>query len=210
MARPSTLSVLGVAALLLTGLATWLVWGRPAPDGQPVAAPPSVRLSDPPRSVTQAAAAPAAAASAPPARILIPSIGVDAPVTPVGLDRNRALELPPLSEPNLAGWYDQSPRPGQAGPSVIAGHVDSTTGPSVFFNVKNLRPGDKIAVRDAGRRTHTYRVQWIQEASKSAFPTKAVYGDVPYPALRLITCGGPFDAATGHYLDNIVVYAAAA
>jgi len=210
MGRAGRLTVAAAAVLLLAGLAATLAWGLRA-AGQPSAAlPPSVRHSDPPRAVTLAAAGTAhRAAASPPARIVIPSIGVDAPVTPVGLDRNRALELPPLSEPNLAGWYDQSARPGQPGPSVIAGHVDSRTGPSVFFNVKNLEPGALITVRDAGRQAVTYRVQWIQEASKSAFPTKAVYGDVAYPALRLITCGGPFDAATGHYLDNIIVYAAA-
>ena len=132
---------------------------------------------------------------------------MNAPVTAVGLDRNHALEVPPLSARNLAGWYNQSAKPGQTGPSVIVGHVDTTTGPSVFFNVRDLKPGDKIHVQNADRHTVTFRVQWVQEASKTAFPTQAVYGQVPYPALRLVTCGGPFDSATGHYQDNIIVYA---
>jgi len=97
--------------------------------------------------------------------------------------------------------------PGQTGASVIAGHVDSTTGLSVFFYIRYLRPGDKIFIEEADRHTVTFRVQWVQEASKTEFPTQAVYGHVPYPALRLVTCGGPFDYATGHYLDNIIVYA---
>jgi LPXTG-site transpeptidase (sortase) family protein len=152
-------------------------------------------------------AGPARVPASPPVRIIIPSVGVNAPVVPEGLDRHHALELPPLSAHNLAGWYDKSAMPGQRGASVIAGHVDSTTGTSVFFSIRYLKTGDRILIEEADHHTVTFRVQWVQEASKAAFPAQAVYGYVPYPALRLVTCGGPFDSATGHYLDNIIVYA---
>jgi len=200
----------GGAAALLAGLLTWLAWGMLAPHSDALPVPPGVHHGAPPRSVTAAKAIPARVPASLPVKIAIPSIGVSAPVAPVGLDRQHALEMPPLSAHNLAGWYENSVTPGQAGASVIAGHVDSTTGPSVFFDVRNLKPGDKILITEADGYQVTFKAQWVQEASKSAFPTQAVYGKVSYPALRLVTCGGPFDNATGHYLDNIIVYASAA
>jgi hypothetical protein len=207
-AQVRRLCLLGTAAALLAGLLTWLVWGLYAPHRYALAAPPAVHHSAPPRSLAAAAqAVPARLPASPPVRIIIPSIGVDAPVIPEGLDRQHALEMPPLSAHNLAGWYSGSALPGQTGPSVIAGHVDSTTGLSVFFHLRYLKPGAQITIEEAGHHTVRFTVQWVQEASKTTFPTQAVYGHVPYPALRVLTCGGPFDYATGHYLDNIIVYA---
>lgn len=200
----------GTVAALLVGLLTWLAWGLVAPHQDALPLSPGVHHGEPPRSVTATEATPARVPASHPVRIVIPSIGVSAPVTPVGLDRHNALQMPPLSAHNLAGWYKNSVTPGQTGASVIAGHVDSTTGPSVFFGIRNLKPGDKIFITGADRHQVTFKAQWVQEASKSAFPTQAVYGKVPYPALRLVTCGGPFDNATGHYLDNVIVYASAA
>lgn len=208
-ARARRVFLFGAATALLAGMLTWLAWGLYAPHQDALPVPPTVHHSGPPRPAA-AKVAPAGVPASPPVRIIIPSIGVNAPVIPEGLDRHHALELPPLSAHNLAGWYDKSAMPGQPGASVIAGHVDSTTGLSVFFTLRYLKPGDKILVAEADRHTVTFNVQWVQEASKATFPAKAVYGDVPYPALRLVTCGGPFDNATGHYLDNIIVYAAQA
>jgi hypothetical protein len=206
-AQARRLLLFGGVAVLLTGMLTWLVWGLYAPHRYALPVPPSVHHSEPPRSGTASKVVPARVPASPPARIIIPSIGVNAPVIPEGLDQHHALKMPPLSAHNLAGWYNRSVMPGQTGASVIAGHVDSTTGLSVFFYIRYLRPGDKIFIEEADRHTVTFRVQWVQEASKTEFPTQAVYGHVPYPALRLVTCGGPFDYATGHYLDNIIVYA---
>lgn len=208
-ARARRLSLLGAVAALAAGMLAWLAWGLYGPHGNDaLPVPPTVQHSGPPRSAAVAKAGPARVPASVPVRIVIPSIGVNAPVTPKGLDQRRALELPPLTAHNLAGWYDKSSRPGQTGPSIIAGHVDSATGPSVFINVRELKPGDEILIQGASHHTVTFKVQWVQEAPKNGFPTKAVYGHVPYPALRLITCGGPFDPVTGHYRDNIIVYAA--
>lgn len=149
----------------------------------------------------------AALAPSTPLRIEIPAIGVRAPVTVVGRNSDGTVQVPPLDNHNLAAWYDGSVRPGQDGSSVILGHVDTYQGPSVFYSIKNLRRGDAIDVVRADGSTAVFTVFGVEEASKTNFPTGAVYGNVPYPALRLVTCGGPFDQARGSYLDNIVVYA---
>jgi LPXTG-site transpeptidase (sortase) family protein len=142
-----------------------------------------------------------------PERVMIPAIGVNAPVTEVGLNKDGTAQTPPLGNHNLAGWYRFSVTPGQTGSSVIVGHVDSYTGPSVFLDLKNLLKGDVVKVKLADRQTVTFAVDGVQVASKTSFPTQAVFGNTKFPSLRLVTCGGPFDYSTGHYLDNIVVYA---
>jgi LPXTG-site transpeptidase (sortase) family protein len=142
-----------------------------------------------------------------PVRIRIPAIGVSAPVMRLGQNAGGSVQVPPLGEHNLAGWYAYGPAPGQRGAAVILGHVDSLTGISVFFYLKDLRAGDRIYVTLADGRVAAFAVDGVQKVAKTAFPTALVYGKARYPELRLITCGGPFDAASGHYLDNIIVYA---
>ena len=142
-----------------------------------------------------------------PMTIKIPAIGVNAPVTCLDLNKDGTVQVPPLSDHNLAGWYDRSVMPGAKGTSVILGHVDDYAGASVFYNIKNLRKGDEIDVTRADGSTAVFSVDGVQKAEKTNFPTSDVYGNVPYPALRLVTCGGPFDAKSGSYLDSIVVYA---
>jgi LPXTG-site transpeptidase (sortase) family protein len=114
---------------------------------------------------------------------------------------------PPLANRNLAGWFNGSVTPGQNGPALLDGHVNTTAGPSVFANLKNVKPGDKVFVyrRDGSR--IPFRVTWIQVVSKTAFPWDAVLRTTPVPTLRLVTCGGPFDYSSGHYTDNVIVYA---
>ena len=114
---------------------------------------------------------------------------------------------PPFDAHNLAGWYKYSVTPGQTGSSLIVGHVDSATGPSIFFRLKELHKGDTVQVRRADGQLIIFAVDGVQVATKTAFPTQAVYRNTGYPSLRLVTCGGPFDYANGHYLDNIIVYA---
>ena len=97
--------------------------------------------------------------------------------------------------------------PGQKGSSVVLGHVDNYAGPSVFFSIKTLHRGDEIDIVRADGTMAAFAVDGVQKVAKALFPSNDVYGNVPYPSLRLITCGGPFDAARGQYLDNIVVYA---
>lgn len=141
-----------------------------------------------------------------PVRLVIPAIGLDAPLIRVG-QVGHSVGVPPLGDLNLAGWFDRSVTPGQTGPSLIDGHVDSYAGRSVFFNLKNLKLADQIRVLRADGTTAVFRVTWVQIVAKAAFPWHAVLGPTSYPALRLVTCGGPFDSLTGHYIDNIIVYA---
>jgi LPXTG-site transpeptidase (sortase) family protein len=141
-----------------------------------------------------------------PTVIRIPAIGVSAPVMKLGLD-DGALAVPPLGNHNLAGWYEYGAAPGQEGPAVMAGHIDSSSGPSVFYRLRDLKDGDKISITLADGQVATFAVTSLQQAAKAAFPTEAVYGPVSYAALRLITCGGTFDYQDRSYLSNVVVFA---
>jgi len=158
-----------------------------------------------PLPVTAPTAAPLARSA--PVRIEIPALNVSAPVMRLGVASNGSVQVPPLDSHDLAGWYDRSVTPGQRGSSVILGHVDSFTGSSVFFSIKTLRPGNMIDVVRANGSTAVFAVDGVQKVGKSAFPASGVYGNVSFPSLRLVTCGGPFDSSTRQYLDNIVVYA---
>ena len=142
---------------------------------------------------------------APPARLQIPVIGVSTPLVRLGRLPDGSIEVPHAW--NTAGWYDQGPRPGQPGPAVIIGHVDSKSGPAVFYRLRDLRPGDIVRVGLTNGRTLVFRVQRTERYPKNKFPTEAVYFPTLDRELRLITCGGDFDYAKGSYVDNIVVYA---
>jgi sortase (surface protein transpeptidase) len=117
------------------------------------------------------------------------------------------LEVPSrFDEP---GWYRLGPAPGQTGAAVIVGHVDSVSGPAVFWRLGQLRPGNRIEIRREDGRTITFTVYAVQRYPKNDFPTVQVYGETHHRAeLRVITCGGSFDQRTGHYDDNTVAFAA--
>jgi sortase (surface protein transpeptidase) len=140
-----------------------------------------------------------------PVRLQIPAIDVSSPLVKLGRLPDGSLEVPKPWD--VAGWYDKGPRPGQPGPAVILGHVDSTSGPAVFYQLRALRPGDTVRVGLADGRILVFRVQRIERYPKEKFPTEAVYFPTLNRELRLITCGGEFDYAAGSYRDNIVVYA---
>jgi LPXTG-site transpeptidase (sortase) family protein len=142
-----------------------------------------------------------------PVSIRVPAIGVSAPVQEVGKNADGTVQVPPVDSHNLTGWYKYGPTPGQRGDSVILGHVDSYTGLSVFYYLKDLTAGDKIYVTLTDGKVATFEVDGLQKVSKDAFPTASVYGKSGYASLRLLTCGGTFDETTGHYLYNIIVYA---
>ena len=142
-----------------------------------------------------------------PISISIPSIDVKSDLMRLDLTRERRLEVPPLSQAQTAGWYQRSPTPGATGASVIVGHVDSEDGPAVFYDLGELRRGAKVNVARVDGSTAVFRVDRLASYLKSDFPTKAVYGQVPYAGLRLITCGGEYDRAEGGYQSNTVVYA---
>jgi sortase (surface protein transpeptidase) len=141
-----------------------------------------------------------------PVYLSIPVIGVRTRLIRLGLTARGTLQVP--ASTSVAGWYTGSPRPGQVGSAIIAGHIDSDRGPGVFFRLRQLRPGDRVYVRHADGTLAVFRVYAEHMFAKDHFPTQKVYGPAPDPELRLITCGGVFDAATGSYLSNIVVYAA--
>nr|WP_318205644.1 class F sortase [Streptomyces sp. SCL15-4] len=142
-----------------------------------------------------------------PDRIRIAAIGVDAPMTRVGLDATGALRTPPPEEPGLAGWYGDGIAPGSAGTAVVTGHVDTPAGdPGVFYDLGALTEGSTIEIHRADRRTAVFTVHAIELYDKEQFPSKKVYGSSGRPELRLITCGGGYTKDTG-YLGNVVVYA---
>jgi len=144
-----------------------------------------------------------------PVSIDIPVIDVRSTVQYLGLTAQGTLQVPaPGPHYNEAAWYKLSPTPGSPGPAVISGHVDSAAqGPSVFYNLGDLRPGDKVLVTRADGLVAVFRVDGVRHYPKDHFPSLLVYGNTRHAALRLITCGGPLDYATGHYVDNIVVFA---
>lgn len=142
---------------------------------------------------------------APPARLRIPAVRVDTELLRLGLMPDGTIAVP--GNFDLAGWYEEGPRPGQPGPAVILGHVDSTEGPAVFYDLKRLPLGSEIHVDRTDGSTATFRVSGHSQVPKTRFPTELVYGATLEPSLRLVTCGGEFDRSLGSYLDNVIVYA---
>lgn len=146
-----------------------------------------------------------------PVSVHIPAINVDSALLHLGLNADGTVQVPSVrTDAGQAAWYKYSATPGQIGSSVIEGHVDSERGPAVFFRLGALRPGDTIDVKLADGVTAVFRVTGVREYAKSRFPAKTIYGATNFAALRLITCGGTFDYATGHYLSSTVVFASLA
>lgn len=143
-----------------------------------------------------------------PTSIAIPAIHVRSDLIKLGLNDDRTVEVPqPGPDYNKAGWYENSPAPGERGPSVILGHIDSAKdGPSVFFRLGGLRKGDQVKVTRKDHSTAIFTIDHVGEYAKSHFPTKKVYGNTKRAALRLITCGGTFNHAKQSYADNIVAF----
>jgi hypothetical protein len=156
--------------------------------------------------VPGAVGGPAEAQAPTPVRLRIPAIGVDAPLGP--LDVDPAGVLPPPAANDAAGWWRAGPEPGEPGAAVIAGHVDSRTGPAVFFRLREVGPGDEILVDRADGSTAVFTAREVQRHGKDAFPTATVYARGPDAELRLVTCGGEFDHARHRYRENVIVFAA--
>ncbi len=169
----------------------------------PVAASATVP-QDTVRQISLAEGEPRADAALP-VRVRIPSIGVDSPLVQLGIDDEGVL-VPP-ADFTRAGWFSGGPVPGDVGPSVIAGHVDSYAGPAVFFRLRDLVAGDEVLVDRADGTTARFTVTGADRYPKAEFPTEAVYGPTHRAELRLITCGGEFDRDLRSYLDNVVVTA---
>lgn len=144
--------------------------------------------------------------AAPPVLLGIPELGLTTRLIGLRKERSGALGVP--ADPQRAGWYSQGPAPGDPGPAVIVGHVDSTRGPGVFAELRSLRKGARIRVRRADGTLAVFAVTQVQEYAKRDFPTDVVYGGDGRSSLRLITCGGGFDRRAGRYLSNVIVFAA--
>jgi sortase (surface protein transpeptidase) len=139
-----------------------------------------------------------------PVRLTIPAINVTTKVTKLGLQPDGQVMVP--STTKTAGWYIDGPAPGQLGSAVILGHVDSYKGIGIFFYLKSLKAGDKITVLAADGVVTHFKVTKVVQYTKTKFPDRLVYGSHGTRSLQLVTCGGVFDHATGHYLSNIVVF----
>jgi Sortase domain len=138
-----------------------------------------------------------------PIRIEIPGLGIDAFVQQLSLTGAGTLSVP--TQTNQAGWYTGSSVPGRPGPAVIAGHLDSTSGPAVFYRLRSVTPGVAVAVELSTGQTVHYVVVGTQIVLKTAFPTAEVYGPTADSELRLVTCTG--DLVDGSYLENLIVFA---
>lgn len=200
-----------------------------APSGQATRVEPrsntSTTMSPSTSTTTSTTSAPATSSSAPttspssaapstgpkpsdrPVRVKVPKLAIDAPVILLGLDQDQALEVP--GNATDTGWWSGGSVPGTAGPAVLAGHVNYKGQAGVFQEIGGMKPGDRVEVTlDDGTATE-FVVDRVEQHPKDAFPTDAVYGPTPGSELRLITCGGDFNQSSGHYDDNIVVFARA-
>jgi hypothetical protein len=205
----------GVLALALAVAAAGLVLIGVAVHAQQSApqAPRSLGRIDPPSSsgspsTSAEQAAPGPLGPSRPVRIRIPSIGVNTVVNPIGKNKDGTLAVPqPGRRLDQAAWYDGSPTPGQPGPAIIEGHVDSVEGPSVFFRLGALRPGQKVQVTRSDGLRLEFVVDAVRDFPKTSFPTSLVYGgkNLSRPSLRLITCSN-FDESTHHHVGNEVVF----
>lgn len=143
--------------------------------------------------------------AAPPVTLVVPALRLDTRLAGLGLGRDGNLQV---NEDRMrAGWYVDGPAPGDLGPAVLAGHLDSPEGPGVFAGLDRLRPGDRIFVHRADGTTVQFSVAAVETYAKRSFPTARVYRGDGTATLRIITCGGEVDPATGRYRSNTIVYA---
>jgi sortase family protein len=193
--------------LLPIAVAILLAWAFvEARHSTPGAPPPVSRLLPVPRIASEPVLGGVVDAhAAPPRRIRIRAIGVSANVIPLGLHKDGTIQTP--NSWGEAGWYVPGPEPGERGPAVVVGHVDSKSGPAVFYRLRALRRGDVISIERRDGTVVRFWVQRLERWPKSDFPTQRVYGPTRGAALRLVTCGGAFNFSSGHYVDNTIVYA---
>ncbi|MFI8346343.1 class F sortase [Streptomyces sp. NPDC085596] len=198
MRRIGDTAIAAVTALAL-GAGVWLLSTNTGTPPQPSAA------EGRPDPGGEHRAAPALPAS-PPTRIRVPTIRVNAPLMGLALTSSGSLDVPPLAEKNLAGWYEAGTTPGDTGTAVVAGHVDNTEGPAVFYDLGALKRGATIEIDREDSTTAVFTVDAVEVYSAKNFPDAKVYGTARRPELRVITCGGGYSKTTG-YQGNVVVFA---
>ncbi|WP_062212440.1 class F sortase [Demequina oxidasica] len=190
---------------------------QPTPPTSQPASTPSTSASDP-ASATSPTATPVPVdltgrvepamtrpPQAQPAELTVSSVGISTDLETLGLLDDGSLATP--VDTDLAGWYNGGPKPGAVGPAVIAGHVSYGGGPSVFFHLSEIVAGDKITVTQEDGSEVNFRVTRVEQHAKDDFPTLEVYGNTATPELRLITCGGDVNESSGHFYDNVIVFA---
>ena len=138
-------------------------------------------------------------------RVRVPAIGVDANVVSLGLNSDSTLQVP--TDATDAGWWSGGAAPGRRGAAVIVGHVNWGGNEGVFGRLHEIVPGQDVLITHRNGVTDHYRVTTTAIYPKISFPTRLVYGPLPYPGLRLITCAGSFDPTSGHYDENLIVFA---
>lgn len=197
-ARPSFTQVDGTSPLSEAQTDLTL---RPPPTPDPQSPSPEPRSPSP---EPEAAAEQHVDPQGEPTRVVIPAIDVDADLVRLGLKADGAMQVPNFG---LAGWYTKGPKPGHAGPAVIAAHVDSRAGPDVFYRLGDLATGDEVhVVYESGDKV-TFLVASSEQTPKDQLPVDAIWPATNERLLTLVTCGGEFDPSAGHYRDNLIVYA---
>ncbi|HZZ97293.1 MAG TPA: class F sortase [Jatrophihabitantaceae bacterium] len=220
--RARILGAAGVLLLVAAAIALIVGWraqrhapSPPASAASPVNVIPKSGSPDrPSRAAKHDGPGPAPATRGPiiarsvPVHLDIPAIGVSSTVQQLGLEPDGSVQVPPLGRDSHAGWYKKSPTPGQLGPSILLGHIDSAAyGPGVFFRLGDLRQRDRVMVTLADHTVAVFEIERVAEYPKAHFPTLQVYRNLDHAGLRLITCGGKFDPSVSSYEDNVVVYA---
>ena len=197
-----------LSSLALVMIAALLVLPACGTERTAASAPPAAPLTDEVGALSSYRSTRTYAPVAEPSRLRIPAIDVDTDLQVLGRAPDRTIEVP--ADPGAAGWWAGGPRPGAPGPAVLVGHVDSRTGPAVFFRLRELAAGDEVFVDRADGTTARFIATSLDRYEKTLFPSDLIYYPTLEPQLRLVTCGGPFDPSTGHYRDNVVVFADAA
>ncbi|KUN05184.1 peptidase C60 [Streptomyces yokosukanensis] len=195
-------TAIAAVTVVALGCAVWLLGGGAGTHLPPQPAAAEGR----PDTTGEHLMAPAPLAPSPPTRIRIPAIRVDAPLMGLALTPSGSLDVPPAQEKNLAGWYESGTMPGETGTAIVAGHVDNTQGPAVFYNLGALKREARIELDRKDGSVAVFSVDAVKVYAASNFPDEKVYGAAHRPELRVITCGGGYSKATG-YQGNVVVFA---
>jgi hypothetical protein len=198
--------LLAAAALVLAVAAVVILTAVRSPGStHPAAGPPGAPVGGAPNPADSFRSVRTYDDVAAPVRIRIPALHVDSKLINLGLQSDGSVAVPPRTD--IAGWYNGGPKPGQPGPAVILGHVDSKDGPGVFIGLHAVKAGAEIQVDRADGSSVTFVVTKVQKVLKTKFPTDLVYAPTLDPTLRLVTCGGSFDPAKGSYRDNVIAFA---
>ncbi|GIF75961.1 class F sortase [Asanoa siamensis] len=200
----TTLLAAAAAVALLAVVVTVALTGRE--PQRTVAASPTTPESVEPRARASELTVGPLMSTSKPTRVIVPKLHVDTAPIPLGLQPNGAMQVP--DDAATVGWFTKAPTPGALGPAVLAAHINWRGRDGAFADLHTLKRGDTITVNRADHSAATFAVTTVARYAKDEFPTRDVYGPINHAGLRLITCGGDFDENSGHYRDNIVVYAA--